>query len=132
MSKEHTVVDLGEDEFTIGRLHPMIDFELRNKRILQEAEDPETAVILFDLVLGYGAHENPVGEILPVIREAQNISEGISFICSVTGTENDPQNKDMTIESLEYAGVNVMPSNAAAAELAVLIIQKINKNIEGE
>ena len=115
-SKEHTVVDLGEDEFTVGRLHPMIDFELRNKRILQEAEDPETAVILFDLVLGYGANENPVGEILPVIREAQNASEGISFICSVTRKEEDLQGIAMTIESLELASIKVMHSNAAAAE----------------
>jgi len=54
-SKEHTIIDLGEDEFTSGRPHPMIDFSLRNKRIVQEAQDPETKVILLDVVLGYGS-----------------------------------------------------------------------------
>ena len=58
-SKGHTIVDLGEDEFTVGRLHPMLDNDLRVKRILQEAADPETAVLLLDVVLGHGAHPGP-------------------------------------------------------------------------
>jgi len=127
LSKEHTLVDLGEDEFTVGRLHPMMDFDLRNKRILQEAKDDETAIILFDLVLGYGANIDPIGEILPVIKEAQIIAPDISFICSVTGTELDPQNKNKVIEILEKNDILVMPSNAAAAEIVNLIIKKINK-----
>jgi len=127
ISKEHTLVDLGEDEFTVGRLHPMMDFDLRNKRIIQEANDTETAIILFDLVLGYGAHIDPVNEILPVIKKAQKIAPGISFICSVTGTEQDPQNRSKTITTLEEAGVIVMPSNASAAEIVNLIIKEMNK-----
>jgi len=127
LSKEHTLVDLGEDEFTVGRLHPMMDFDLRNKRILQEAKDDETAIILFDLVLGYGANIDPIGEILPVIKEAQNNAPDMSFICSVTGTELDPQNRSKTIKTLEKNGVIVMPSNAAAAEIVSLIIREINK-----
>ena len=127
LSKEHTLVDLGEDEFTVGRLHPMMDFDLRNKRILQEARDEETAVILFDLVLGYGANIDPLNEILPIIIKAQKIAPDISFICSVTGTEQDPQNRSMIIQTLEKNGVIVMPSNAAAAEVVKLIIKKINK-----
>jgi hypothetical protein len=58
-SRENTVVDLGEDEFTVGRPHPMIDFMLRNKRIVEEAKDPRTAVILLDVVLGYGSNMTP-------------------------------------------------------------------------
>ncbi|NQT65775.1 MAG: acyl-CoA synthetase FdrA [FCB group bacterium] len=127
ISKEHTLVDLGEDEFTVGRLHPMMDFDLRNKRIIQEAKDKETAIILFDLVLGYGAHTDPINEILPIIKEAQEIAPDISFICSVTGTEQDPQNRSMIIKVLEENGIIVMPSNAAAAEIVNLIIRKINK-----
>jgi FdrA protein len=127
LSREHTLVDLGEDEFTVGRLHPMMDFDLRNKRILQEAKDKETAIILFDLVLGYGANEDPINEILPIIYEAQIIAPDISFICSVTGTKKDPQNRGKTINSLEESGIIVMPSNAAAAEIVNLIIEKINK-----
>ena len=127
LSKEHTLVDLGEDEFTVGRLHPMMDFDLRNKRILQEAKDDETAIILFDLVLGYGANIDPIGEILPVIKDAQDNAPDMSFICSVTGTELDPQNRSETIKTLEKNGVIVMPSNAAAAEIVSLIIKEINK-----
>ena len=126
LSKEHTLVDLGEDEFTVGRLHPMMDFDLRKKRILQEAQDKETAIILFDLVLGYGANIDPISEILPIIKEAQIIAPDISFICSVTGTEQDPQNKNKVIEILEKNDILVMPSNTAAAEIVSLIIKKIN------
>lgn len=125
LSKEHTLVDLGEDEFTIGRLHPMMDFDLRNKRIIQEAKDKETAIILFDLVLGYGANADPINEILPIIKKAKRIAPGISFICSVTGTEKDPQNKSKVIEILEKNNILVMPSNAAAAEIVNLIIREI-------
>lgn len=127
LSKEHTLVDLGEDEFTVGRLHPMMDFDLRNKRILQEAKDKETAIILFDLVLGYGANIDPISEILPIIKKAQAIAPDISFICSVTGTEQDPQDKNRVIEVLEKNNILVMHSNAAAAEIVALIIKKNNK-----
>ena len=72
-SQKHTVIDLGEDVFTIGKPHPMNDFSTRNKRIIQEINDKETAVILLDLVLGYGANMNPLPELLPVIKEAGNI-----------------------------------------------------------
>ncbi|NQV57568.1 MAG: acyl-CoA synthetase FdrA [Rhodospirillales bacterium] len=63
-SQGHTVVDLGDDIFTRGRPHPMIDHRLRNERIITEAEDPETAIILLDVVLGYGAHNDPAGEMI--------------------------------------------------------------------
>jgi hypothetical protein len=75
-SLEHTVIDLGDDLFTQGRPHPMIDFRLRNERILQEAHDPETAVILLDIVLGYGSNMDPAGEFVPAILEAQFIASG--------------------------------------------------------
>ena len=123
-SKEHTLVDLGEDEFTVGRLHPMIDFTLRNQRMLIEAEDENTAVILFDLVIGFGANKNPLDDLLPTIKKINK--KDIALICSVTGTENDPQNKIEIIEELKKNGVVVMPSNAKAAELASLIISQKN------
>jgi len=125
ISKEHTLVDLGEDEFTVGRLHPMMDFELRNKRFIREAEDNETAIILFDLVLGYGANIDPLGEIIPILNQIKKIAPDISLICSVTGTSQDPQNRDLVIRSMEEIGVVVLPSNAAAAEVVSLIIQRI-------
>jgi len=127
VSKEHSLVDLGEDEFTVGRLHPMMDFTLRNSRILQEAKDSETAIIYFDLVLGYGAHPDPLSEILPVLKEARKIAPDICFVCPVIGTEKDPQNRENIIKVLEENNIIVMPTNASASELVKKIIQKINR-----
>ena len=94
VSRGHVCVDLGEDEFTQGRLHPMIDPSLRNRRILQEARDPATAVILLDIVLGYGAHPDPAGATVEAIREAQHLAAAagrhLVFVASVCGTEGDP------------------------------------------
>ncbi|MDI6740185.1 MAG: hypothetical protein QME74_07460, partial [Candidatus Edwardsbacteria bacterium] len=118
----HTVVDLGEDEFTVGRPHPMIDYSLRNKRIISEAKDPETAVILLDVVLGYGSNMDPVAEIVPAIREAQAIAKenrrSLPVVCSVTGTDADPQNRAAVVSGLKACGALVMESNAAACLLA--------------
>jgi succinyl-CoA synthetase alpha subunit len=123
----HTIVDLGEDEFTQGRLHPMIDPSLRNRRIVQEARDPSTAVVLLDFVLGYGAHPDPAGAALDAIREAREIarSEGrhLTFVGSVCGTEQDPQPLSEQEAKLKDAGVIVLPDNASAARLAGLITQ---------
>ena len=121
-SEANTVIDLGEDEFTVGRPHPMIDFTLRNQRIRTEAADPETAVVLLDLVLGYGSNLNPMEEIREVIREAASKTH---VICSVTGTDQDPQNRRAVVTALEEAGALVMPSNAAACKLAGSIIQRL-------
>jgi succinyl-CoA synthetase alpha subunit len=120
VSQKNTVIDLGEDEFTVGRPHPMIDYSLRNRRILQEAEDPETAVILLDVVLGYGANPDPAAELSSVLRQA---AAKVSVICSITGTDQDPQNRGRVEAALRKAGAAVMPSNAAACGLAGRIIQ---------
>ncbi|OPZ99257.1 MAG: Succinyl-CoA ligase (ADP-forming) subunit alpha [Bacteroidetes bacterium ADurb.Bin408] len=125
-SKAHTILDLGDDEFTAGRPHPMIDFSLRNKRISDEAADPETAIVLFDVVLGYGSHLHPEEELAPVIINAAHKNQGVIFVCSVTGTDNDPQNYSKVVQALENAGVVVMPSNVAASELCVHIIKQLN------
>ncbi|MBS4012900.1 MAG: acyl-CoA synthetase FdrA [Bacteroidetes bacterium] len=123
-SKEHTILDLGDDEFTSGRPHPMIDFSLRNKRIAEEAADNEVAIILFDVVLGYGSHISPAAELVPVIKNATKTAPNLLFICSVTGTDGDPQNRKEVIKQLESAGVIVMPSNVAAAKLVSKIVNK--------
>lgn len=126
-SRENTVVDLGEDEFTVGRPHPMIDFMLRKKRIVEEAKDPETAVILLDVVLGYGSNMVPGEELAPAIKEAKKIAgkdgRHLSIICSITGTDQDPQNRKKVRKELEDAGAIVMPTNAAASLLTVEIIK---------
>lgn len=120
-SVQHTVMDLGEDEFTVGKPHPMIDFSTRNQRILKEAADPETAVILLDLVLGYGANMNPIPELVPVITEAKQLAENggreLPVVCSVTGTDSDPQDRSRVKKALEEAGAVVCRSNAEATRL---------------
>ncbi len=125
-SLEHTVIDLGDDLFTQGRPHPMIDFRLRNERILQEAHDPETAVILLDIVLGYGSNMDPAGELVPVILEAQKIASkskrNLIFIGSVCGTDSDPQNLTRQETVLREAGMILTDSNAQAARLAAAIV----------
>ena len=118
-STGNTLVDMGEDEFTSGRPHPMIDYTLRNKRILEEAADRETAVILLDVVIGYGANMDPAGELAPVIEEA---AKTVCVVCSVTGTHEDPQDSVRVTERLKQAGAIVMPSNTAACRLAREIV----------
>lgn len=124
-SKGNACIDMGEEEFTKGRPHPMIDPRQRQERILQEARDPSVAVILFDVVLGYGAHPDPAGALVPFIEEARATAgrkgRYISFVASVVGTEEDPQGFSAQVRKLEGAGVIVMPSNAQAARMASLI-----------
>ena len=121
-SKEHTIIDLGEDEFTSGRPHPMIDYSLRNKRIVDEAEDVNTAVILLDVVLGYGSNLPPDSELVPVFEQVKKINPNLAIICSVTGTDKDPQNRAKIKQALEDAGAIVMNTNVEAVELAESLI----------
>lgn len=126
-SRENTVVDLGEDEFTVGRPHPMIDFLLRKKRIVEESRDPEVAVILLDIVLGYGSNLTPGEELSGPIREAKKLAADggrhLTVICSITGTHNDPQSRKQVEKELRDAGAIVMETNAAASELTVGIVK---------
>ncbi len=120
--REHTILDLGDDEFTVGRPHPMIDFSLRKQRMLEESKDPSVAVILFDVVLGYGANMQPAEELVAVIQDIKSIAEQtgrhIAIVCSISGTDRDPQDKKKVARTLQDAGAVIMPSNAAASEFA--------------
>jgi FdrA protein len=121
----HRVVDLGDDRFTLGRPHPMIDGAVRRERIAREAAEPSTAVVLLDVVLGYGAHPDPAAELTPALVEARRTAatagRGLALVASVTGTERDPQPRARQAAALERAGALVMDSNAQAARLAALI-----------
>jgi FdrA protein len=125
-STGNCLVDLGDDDFTKGRPHPMIDFTLRCERIVQEAEDAETAVILLDVVLGYGSHPDPAGALVPAIEKARGIAHAgdrsLVFVASITGTDGDPQNRSRQMAALEGAGVLIAPTNAQAARLAGAIV----------
>ena len=119
----HRVVDLGDDRFTLGRPHPMIDGTVRRERIEREVADPATAVVLLDVVLGYGAHPDPAGELAPALTAARRLAtrRSVAFVASVTGTERDPQIRSRQVASLRRAGALVMDSNAQAARVAALI-----------
>ncbi len=125
-SQGHSAVDLGEQEFTVGRPHPMIDNDLRIRRLLQEGRDAQTAVILLDVVLGYGAHPDPAAELGKAVVEAQEVARRagreVRVVASVTGTDGDPQGLSHTISDLSQAGVVICNSNAAAARLAGMIV----------
>ena len=125
LSKNHTCVDMGAEEFVIGRPHPMIDYTLRNQRIIKEGNDPETAVILLDVVLGYGSHDNPAAELISSIQEIKTNAERnvryLSVVASIVGTSLDHQEFHKQSKLLEDVGVIIMPSNAQSARLAALI-----------
>jgi len=104
-SQGHTLLDLGADEFTAGRPHPMIDNDLRVQRLRQEAADRDVGLILLDVVLGYGAHSDPTAELAPAIADA--LRPDLVFVTIVIGTEEDPQGVEAQIERLEGAGAVV-------------------------
>ncbi len=116
-SQAHTVLDLGEDVFTVGRLHPMMDNDLRIRRLRQEAADPEVGLILLDVVLGEGAHPDPAAELGPAIAEAKSGRE-LKVVVVVIGTDEDPQNLGSQIERLAGAGAVVFRSTGAAVDYA--------------
>jgi FdrA protein len=131
VSVEHTIVDLGEDEFTVGRLHPMMDNELRIRRLIEEANDPEVAVIMLDVVIGFGSHPDPSSELAPAIAQAKNIAEKagryLEVVVVCTGTEDDPQVLSSQIRQLKKAGAWVETSNEAVVRYAGQILQALNQ-----
>ncbi len=116
----HVCLDLGDDFYTQGKPHPMLDPIMRKERILYEASDPETAVLLLDFVLGYGVHPDPVGEIIDTLIHARAIAETrnqyLPIIASVCGTKTDPQNWEVQVEKLISVGVLVFSSNSQATD----------------
>jgi FdrA protein len=107
----HRFVDLGDDRYTRGKPHPMIDPEIRNEHVARAVADPAVGVILVDVVLGYGSHPDPAGVLLK-----NQITKPL--VASVIGTEQDPQVRSRQLAALREAGVLVAASNAHAAALA--------------
>ena len=122
ISGSDRIIDLGADEFTRGRPHPMIDPAVRVDKLRAALADPNLAVILLDVVIGFGAHANPAGEIASALAGAPKGRPHI--VASVTGTEEDPQVRSRQIATLQAAGVLVAPSNAGAAELALAVSRR--------
>lgn len=120
----HTVLDLGADEFTQGRLHPMLDNDLRLRRLRQEAVDPAVGLILLDVVLGEGAHPDPASELAPAIAAALHQRPGLEVVAMVIGTGEDPQDAAAQVEQLAAAGATVFRSaQAAVAHVATRMQQ---------
>jgi succinyl-CoA synthetase alpha subunit len=127
-SMKDSIVDLGEEEFTVGRAHPMIDPTIRKMRLVEEANDPEVAVIIMDFMLGYGSHSDPAGAMLGAASEAKKIAEkdgrALPILAHVCGTEQDPQPLSEQVAKLRNAGIEVFPTNALMAIASALISRK--------
>ncbi len=126
-SQAHTIIDLGGDEFTVGRLHPMIDNDLRIRRLRQEAADPEVGMILLDVVLGEGAHPDPASELAPVIAEVKRDTR-LEIVAIVIGTEDDPQDAVSQINRLTEAGAVVFRTTDEAVEYAASRLSHLEPN----
>lgn len=122
LTDTHTMIDFGDDALTQGRAHPMIDPTLRNEQLARAAADPQTGVILLDLVLGHGAEPDPAAMLAPAIREARS-ARPVPVIVSLVGTDLDPQGLDAQRDALVAAGAEVHLSNAAATRRALQLLE---------
>lgn len=118
-STGHTVLDMGDDALTVGRLHPMIDPDLRLRRLRQEAADASVSTILLDVVLGAGSEADPADRLAPAIREIVAQRDDLEIIVVVIGTEDDPQGRGEQIARLEAAGAQVFARLGPALEAIV-------------
>ena len=121
------MIDLGDDAYTRGRPHPMIDPSARNERIAEVFNDPENAVLLLDVVLGYGSSPDPAGTLALIaegLAKLHAAGRDLAVVASVCGTEQDPQVLSAQTLALEQAGVVVMPSNAAAVRHTLSILNR--------
>ena len=118
----HVMLDLGDDQYTCGRPHPMIDPGVRDDAIVRALGDTDVALVLLDMVIGHGAHENPAAHLAALLAR-EKPADGPGLIASVTGTDADPQNLDRQVRILESSGVHVAPCNADAAALALASIR---------
>ncbi len=121
----HVMTDFGDDELTAGRPHPMIDQRLRLAALAAQAADPGTAVIMLDVVLGYGAHPDPAAELGPAIAAARSGLPGrdLPVVVSLIGARSDPQGLAAQARALAAAGAHVFSSNAQATRFACDLIE---------
>ncbi|WMM24508.1 acyl-CoA synthetase FdrA [Tissierella sp. MB52-C2] len=122
----NVLLDLGEDQFTVGKPHPMIEPTLRLDKIVKEAKDAEVGVILLDFELGYGSHDEPVGVTIKAIKEAKKVAsdngKNIIFVAYICGTDIDKQNYAKERSLLEQEGVIIAESNSEAANIVIEIL----------
>jgi FdrA protein len=116
-SEGHSFVDFGDDTYTTGRAHPMIDPTVRLEHLARAAADPETAVLLLDVVLGHGAEPDPAALLAPALAGVRQ-----PVVVAVVGTAADPQGVDRQVRALAEAGAEVHRSNARATRRAVELL----------
>ncbi|MFD2308628.1 acyl-CoA synthetase FdrA [Enterococcus termitis] len=125
-NKGHEIIDLGDDVYTQGKPHPMIDPTKRKEMLEAVGKDPETAIILVDIVLGYGSHANMAQELAPTIKEvkANAKAEGreVFVIGTIVGTDEDPQAIHEQEAIMKEAGTILCDSNAQAVRMALAIL----------
>ena len=117
----HVCLDLGEEEFTRGRPHPMLDPAARVEHIRREADDPTTAVILLDVVLGHGSHPDPASALAPACADATGRPGGPAVVAYVLGTDADPQGLADQRGRLAEAGCLLAPTGARAALMSAAL-----------
>ena len=128
----HLLLDLGSDEYTRGKPHPMIDPTVRDETLIKAMGSDNVGLILIDVVLGFGAHDDPAGHLAGVItnhRSANGSDKGPAIVASVTGTEADPQVRSTQISKLTAIGVHVAPTNADAASWALGAIRSSTQGL---
>lgn len=122
-SKFNTVLDMGDDEFTVGKPHPMIDPTLRSERLKKEAQDSEVGVIIADIELGYGSNDNASEILSKDIVEIKENRKDIIFIVVLCASKLDYQDYEKSKEILEKSGAIVVDSNAKAAKIALNLLK---------
>jgi succinyl-CoA synthetase alpha subunit len=126
---DHELIDFGDDQYTRGRAHPMIDPTLRNQAIVEAGADPRVAVVLLDFILGLGSHPDPAEASVAAIRQAQGAAAAdgreLTVLAHIVGTDRDPQNLARQEETLRAAGVHVLGSNYHAAVAASLLLESV-------
>jgi FdrA protein len=115
----HVCLDLGEEEYTKGRPHPMIDPAARREIMREQAFGPDVAAVLLDVVLGYASHPDPAGEIAATCADI--VADGAAVVCYVLGARADQQGLDRQRAKLAEAGAIVTESAAQAARTAAAI-----------
>src|SRR5262249_10756584 len=125
----HQLIDFGDDRYTRGRAHPMIDPSLRNSAILAAGADPRVAVLLLDVILGFGAHSDPAAAAAPVVQEAvartHESGRQLAVVAHVVGTTGDEQGLERQEALLRGIGVHLFGSNHHAAVAASLILEGV-------
>ncbi|WP_127125816.1 transcriptional regulator [Georgenia sp. SYP-B2076] len=119
------ILDLGDDRYTAGRPHPMIDPAARADRVAAAGARSDVGLVLVDLVLGHGAAADPATPLAEAVRAARGAAADdgreLVVVGSVCGTAADPQGLDEQRATLRDAGVVLLPSNAAAARYAARV-----------